>query len=535
MNKHLISICLLVCLILSGCKLTAFASYEPTGIPLEVSVNSNGEISFSVKGEVSIPTPLGVFSIGVVTNPADYFRVSNVLTVRIDCESEYFYDLHGADFDLTFKSGYYQEISLQKVGTNLYLDIRSKDVSCPPLIVRATPTSQPSSTLSPSMSSQLDELVKNQDFYLAASLARTILSEDPNNEQVKNLLQAIAGYIPGGFAVSSGVYYPFNSAESITFVSGLHGDLAQVSPDGQRGLIINGENHDQYSIINFSDGSFVKMDEGIPSTDLTRVELLDMTSGIYFTPTKIKNIYNGSIQEIDCSAYTSSDTWSQNSRFIISGDLIVDTQSGSCRKINIPGLSGTVLVDEEKMWIVLWGDFTSMEQGQLFTANIDGSGLKKITDLPIHGRDWHDARTFLAPDSSAIYLSEGFLVSTRTGQVVNAIPNAIGWLETNPTTSNVRQARLTIQPKSGSRGTRFSFSLDGGEPGMEVVMRIDPGDNAGLPLYFVDDNGRIVDDPNYSFGMNTDINTSAGTYTVTIFAYPDQRPIAVATFTVTEP
>jgi serine/threonine-protein kinase len=119
-------------------------SYEPVGIPLEVSVNSNGEISLSVKGEVSAPTPLGVFSIGVVVNPVEYFGVTNTLTIRVDCENEYYYDLHGNDFDLSFKPGYYQEISLKKAGTNLYLDIRSKDVSCPPLGVQATPTTQSS-------------------------------------------------------------------------------------------------------------------------------------------------------------------------------------------------------------------------------------------------------------------------------------------------------------------------------------------------------------------------------------------------------
>jgi len=386
---------------------------------------------------------------------------------------------------------------------------------------------------------QADDLVANQEYYLAASLVRTILSEDPNNDHAMALMKSIAGHVSGGLAVGSGVYYPFSSAESITFVSGLHGALVRVSPDGQRGLIVNGENQDIYSIVNLSDGSFMKIDKGIPSTDLTRVEL-------YESPTKIKNISDGEIQEIDCSNYTSHDTWSQDSRFIISGDLIVDTESSSCRNINVPGLSGTVVVDGEKMWIVLPGNYQDVVKGQLFEANIDGSSLRKLADLPFTGRD-DGSRTFLAPDSSAIYLSEGLLVSTRTGQIVSAVPNAIGWLETNPIIANIKQPQLTIQPESGPRGTLFSFSLEGGEPGLEVAMSIEPTSGGGMPIYFFDDNGKIEDDPNApsdafstTFGMPTDINTASGIYTVKIYAspnpnQPDLNPMSVATFTVTGP
>lgn len=147
-------------LIISGCHLKAFGSYQPVGIPLEVSVNSDGEITFSVIGKVTMPTPLGTFSIGVVTNPVEYFKASNILTVRVNCEEEYFYDLHGNDFDLTFNSAYYQKISLQKVGTDLYLDIRSEDMSCPPLVVRATPlTNQEYATTQ--VSTEFDNLLNS--------------------------------------------------------------------------------------------------------------------------------------------------------------------------------------------------------------------------------------------------------------------------------------------------------------------------------------------------------------------------------------
>ena len=93
-----------------------FFEFEfPPPIPLSISMDSSGNIDFEVK--TGLPTYLGNFSIGVKSDPIQYFHVKNVLTIRVNGK-EYYYDLHGKNFKIQFEEGYYKSISIQKDGNN---------------------------------------------------------------------------------------------------------------------------------------------------------------------------------------------------------------------------------------------------------------------------------------------------------------------------------------------------------------------------------------------------------------------------------
>ena len=113
-------------LIISAChsiKPEVYTYFQFNVIPLTISVNTRGEIDLSVGGETNlIPTFLGNFGVGVVINPADKFNVDNTLTVRLNGQ-DYFYDLHGQDFDVSFESGYYKKINLRKKWVGYFLGI----------------------------------------------------------------------------------------------------------------------------------------------------------------------------------------------------------------------------------------------------------------------------------------------------------------------------------------------------------------------------------------------------------------------------
>lgn len=125
--KVAITALMLMSMLLTGCRgMTGQGSYQPPIIPLKVSADTNGKISFDIEEEIDYPTPLGTFSVGVVFNPDDYFHTGNTLTVRLDCK-DYFYDLSEKDFSIEFESGYYEKIGLTMRGDNVLLELRRHD------------------------------------------------------------------------------------------------------------------------------------------------------------------------------------------------------------------------------------------------------------------------------------------------------------------------------------------------------------------------------------------------------------------------
>jgi hypothetical protein len=123
-----ISLLIFLSLILTSCDL-AFG-YRPPVIPLSISIDTRGQVTFSVEQEVKLPTPIGTFSVGVIMDPAVYFGVQNTLTVRYNGE-DHIYDLHGQDFTITFASGYYKKVAVSKRGSNLLLELKQKNGNNP--------------------------------------------------------------------------------------------------------------------------------------------------------------------------------------------------------------------------------------------------------------------------------------------------------------------------------------------------------------------------------------------------------------------
>jgi hypothetical protein len=146
---------------------------------MSISVNTKGDISFSIQGEVSYPTPLGTFAVGVILDPASHFGVANTLTVRVDGNQDTIYDLHGEDFDIVFNSGYYKQISLYKKGSNLFLEIARAETPnmIVPTVVEPTQTLQKQPT--PGIY-QVNRFLITGDWILTLTTIDVL-----NNEQVK--------------------------------------------------------------------------------------------------------------------------------------------------------------------------------------------------------------------------------------------------------------------------------------------------------------------------------------------------------------
>ena len=118
---------LIIALIISACQtVVGEVHFQPQATPLVISINTRGEISLSIEHGVEIPTPIGIFGVGVVINPAEEFNVENTLTVRMNGQ-DHFYDLHGEDFNVSFESGYYRKINLQKKGLDILLELERID------------------------------------------------------------------------------------------------------------------------------------------------------------------------------------------------------------------------------------------------------------------------------------------------------------------------------------------------------------------------------------------------------------------------
>jgi hypothetical protein len=125
-------------LFVGGCNtIAAEGVYHPTGIPLQVSVNTWGEVNFTVDTGVNIPTPIGAFEANVIIDPARELNSNqNTLTIRLNGQDRV-YDLHGVDFNIEFESGYYEKIRIDKHGNNLLLEIRQAVVPVPDVVTQS--------------------------------------------------------------------------------------------------------------------------------------------------------------------------------------------------------------------------------------------------------------------------------------------------------------------------------------------------------------------------------------------------------------
>lgn len=106
-------------------------TYQPPGLPIEITVNANGEISLSTEGVTDLATPFGTFGFGVVFDPSEHFGTST-LTVRLDGVSETIYDLTGFQTgSILFEPGSYQTIALSWRRRDLLLELaRCRIANC---------------------------------------------------------------------------------------------------------------------------------------------------------------------------------------------------------------------------------------------------------------------------------------------------------------------------------------------------------------------------------------------------------------------
>lgn len=104
--------------------------FKPVGLPVQIHVNSFGEVSLSVSR--SFVTPLGVFDAGLVSNPNSYFdTIETALTIRIG-EGECIYDLNGqTGLDLDLSHDDFRLVRLQETGGNIFIELEGEgNISC---------------------------------------------------------------------------------------------------------------------------------------------------------------------------------------------------------------------------------------------------------------------------------------------------------------------------------------------------------------------------------------------------------------------
>jgi len=123
-------LCIMFILILSssGCDaIVGEVSLDTYVLPLTISIATNGDVTFRVNSGVSIPTPIGVVSAGVIIDPSSHYDLPNTLTVRLNGE-DHFYDLHGQDFEVNVESGYYEVVKISKSGRDLFVELSSQNI-----------------------------------------------------------------------------------------------------------------------------------------------------------------------------------------------------------------------------------------------------------------------------------------------------------------------------------------------------------------------------------------------------------------------
>lgn len=334
------------------------------------------------------------------------------------------------------------------------------------------------------------QAIELEDYYIAAAILGNVIRSQPDNQRARILLNQIASYVPSGLVVGghSGVYYPFRSADQITFVESLHGELVDLSPDGQRALIAEESAITRWAILTLESGDFIGSG-GHPDRILQHVvrgnELVD--------------ILNGTSIVVECwDSYWGGDfdgLWSSDGRWLAdAGDgvvEIIDLQTGTCWNTSVPGLRryDLAITDGSQIWIIIRGK----RKARLLSLDLNGSNVRELGEIE---GIYEPETVLLSPDSSALYVGDehfGKIVSTRTGLAANAIGGVIAWLDSMPPVARISSPTLEINPSKVVMGNSFNIEFRGGEPGMEVsvVINPDPWDYRGA-IKFTDDHGKFT-------------------------------------------
>gem|GEM_PF-6190189 len=393
-------------------------------------------------------------------------------------------------------------------------------------------------TMVADMSADADQAIADGDYYVAAIGLLSLVG----NPGVDSKLNSIAGQVPGGllYEGTPPFFMPFTSRDSMSLPNWPQtaSKLIGITLDGTRGMVNENYNNAKTFFIDFSTGALTpwESDTPYPSPDLKWI--VDP----YGSQTlAIQNVQTG--QQIPlCSPQNNKYRWSRDATILLAVDgndqlvYLIDVPSGNCRQFNLPGVDWDTDVllspDHQQLIIILPGSSLSMEKSQLLVANIDGTGIKKIADLPFYD---YDNTALLSPDGNALY-AEGYVVSTRTGNFARTLYHAVAWLDEPPPSSSLANLHLIVNPPQGPRGTRFSFSLSGGPSGQEVAWLVtrttEREQGMAYNISALDGTGSL-NDTQGQFGMNTGLSEEAGTYYLLV--YIANEKIGMASFTITEP
>lgn len=87
-------------------------TYKPP-IPIQLSVNTWGEVTIETSAAVNIPTPIGVFSAELMTDSQHFMQSADkVFIIRID-DQECVYDMHGQSLEITEVEGQVEIVGVE--------------------------------------------------------------------------------------------------------------------------------------------------------------------------------------------------------------------------------------------------------------------------------------------------------------------------------------------------------------------------------------------------------------------------------------
>lgn len=392
-------------------------------------------------------------------------------------------------------------------------------------------------TLVANMSADADKAIADGDYYVAAINLLSLLG----NPGIDTKLNSIAGQVPGGllYEGTPPFYMPFTSrdAQPLPNWPQTAGKLLGITLDGRQGMVNENYNNVETFFIDFSTGSLTAWGSDTPYPSPNLNWIVDP----YGSETlAIQNVQTGQLIPL-CSPQNNHYRWSRDSATLVAVDgndqlvYLIDVPSGNCRQFNLPGVDWDTDVllspTNQQLIIILPGSSVSMDKSQLLVSNMDGTAIKKISNLPFYN---YDDTALLSPDGNAIY-AEGYVVSTRTGNYARTLNKAIAWLDNAPPSSALDKVQLTVDPTQGPRGTRFSFSLTGGPAGQEVawlVARTTEREQGMAYIKTILDATGSLSDTQGQFGMDTGLSDEAGTYYLLV--YIANEKIGMVSFTITE-
>lgn len=391
-----------------------------------------------------------------------------------------------------------------------------------------------------SLSAEADKAIAAGDYYVAATILLTLMG----NPGVEAKVNSISSHVPGGLLYQGmpPYYMSFTSRDTIYLPNWPQNanELLGISLDSKRGMVDEAYNNVASFIIDFETGSLTRYNSRNPrpSPDMRWTVSTESWSGAVAV-----NIATGKTVPL-CSPTSSPYRWSRDSSKLVAIDgnkqvvYIMDVASGSCNQVKLPGLDWDTEVllspNNQQLVIIVAGSYSAVKNGQLLVANVDGTGIKKIADMPFSGREPRST-ALLSPDGSAVYV-EGYVISTRTGNSARTLNKAIAWLDAPPPSNVSRDVQVIVDPQQGPRGTRFSFRLSNGPPGQEISWFVSPTIEKEKVLAYkavsLDSSGSLTDEQR-QFGFDTGLTTDAGTYYVLI--YIKSKRIGMAPFKVVEP